>query len=153
MLGHTHKGLRRTGFSDTTGITILTPVLADLQVEGTIPEIRTTFHAQTAACAERLIDRVFEVRRFDEFTMDSTGRTNLIFCGFIETGGIWLKVPKTKFTIATHHITMRTFNGGRLKHTFGFTLATLNALARIKLPDLASSAMDAGCAIDKRSKD
>jgi hypothetical protein len=153
MLGYAHKGLCRTGFSDATGIAILAPVMPDLQVEGTVPKIRTAFHAESASRAKRLLNRIFEIRRFNKCSGNRTCRTNLIFCGFIETGGVWLEVTKAELAIATHHIPMRTFNSGGLKHALGFTLAALNAFAWIKLPDLAPTAIDSRGTINQRGND
>jgi hypothetical protein len=48
---------------------------------------------------------------------------------------------------------MRAFNSRGLKDAFGFTLATLNALAWIKLPDLAAATIDSGGTIDKGGND
>jgi hypothetical protein len=153
MLGHTHKGLCWTGFSDATGITILAPVMPDLQIEGAIPKIRTAFHAESASCAKRFLNRIFEIRRFNKCPADRACRTNLVFCSFVKAGGVWLEVTKAELAIATHLITMRTFNSRGLKHAFGFTLAALNAFSRIKLPDLAPAAIDSGGTIDKRGND
>jgi hypothetical protein len=153
MLGHPHEGLCRTGFSDAAGVTILATVMSDLQVEGSVSEISTAFHAESAAGTKRLLDRIFEIGRFDKCSADRACGTNLIFCSFIEAGGVWLEVTKAEFAIAAHHITMRALNSRGLKDTFGFTLATLNTFARIKLPDLATAVIDSGGTIDKRSND
>jgi ABC-type arginine transport system permease subunit len=125
--------------------------MPDLQVEGAVPEISAAFDAESASCAERFLNRIFEIRRFNKCSANRTCGTNLILGSFIEAGGVWLEVTKAEFAIATHHIAMRTFNSGGLEHAFGFTLAALNAFARIKLPDLAPAAIDSRGTIDQRS--
>lgn len=110
MLGNAHECLCWTGFSDTAGVAILAAVMPDLQIEGTVPEISAALHAESASCAERFLNRIFEIRRFDKFPADRACGTNLILRGFVEAGGIGLEVTKAELAIAAHHIPMRTFD-------------------------------------------
>jgi len=142
MLRHTYEGLCWTGFRDAAGVAVLAAIMPDLQVEGAVAKIGAAFHAESATGAQRLRDGVFEIGGFNEFTLDRSCRADLVFCSFIEAGGIWLEITKAELAIAAHHITMRTFHSGGLKHAFGLTLAALDALARIKLPDFAAAVID-----------
>jgi len=124
-----------TGAGDGTLVAVHALGVSDLQMERAVAEHCATFHTFSATDAERLVNRVFVVRVFDELPFDRAGGAELIFGSGGEFVGLRLEVTGAELAITAHVETVNAFYRRLFQYALCRAPAALRAFPRVNLPD------------------
>ena len=132
---HAVDGIGGAYPGDGTLVAVDAEVVHDLQVEGTIPERGTPFHAFGTAYTEILIDDIFEIGLFDELAGDGRSGTQLVFTARIEVVAPGLEIAAAEIAIPTEVVSMNAFDSRGGQDTVGGAPSALGTRKGIDLPD------------------
>ena len=132
---HAAERLRGAGHGDRALVAVLAAVVPHLQVERAVAEGVAALHALAAADAQPLVDRVLEVRVFDERPPDGPGRAKLVLGAGVQRDRLGLEVAGAEIAVAAHREAVDALDGRFVQHAVRGAVAAGDALARIDLPD------------------
>ena len=106
-----------------------------LEIQRSIPERITPFHAFAAPDTQFLIDSVFKVGVLYIGPLDRSGRAELAFRSRISRSGTRLKITAAQVAVSAHRVGMNAFHGRVGQNTVDGTFFTLDTDVGVKLPD------------------
>jgi hypothetical protein len=106
-----------------------------LEIQGSVSEGPAGLYTFSTPDAEFLIDGILEIRILYKSPFDGAGRAELVLRPRIPGFGAGLEITAAEIAVSAHGIGVRALDGGMRKDAVGCTPLTLDAQARIQLPD------------------
>jgi len=133
--GDATKRPGRTSARNGTVVAVDATVVANLQVQGTVPKGLAPLHALAATNAQGFVNPILEIGVFDKRPLDGSDRTELVFRCRVQLLCLRAEIATAQVAVTAHVVGMDALHRGWREDAFRGTTSALCALLRIELPE------------------